>query len=58
MAIAREPKPTVAIGRQQLLGLLAQSIRDEVEERPLSPIAVLLVLGLFTALFVAIIKVS
>lgn len=56
MTSERETKPTVAINRQLLLGLLAQSMTDEVEERPLSPLVVLLVLGLFAALFLSIVN--
>lgn len=57
MTSERETKPTVAMRRDVLLGLVAQTAPDEREEE-LSVMAVLFVIALFAALFVAIIKVS
>ena len=56
MTSEREDQPTVAMNRQLLLGLLAESLMPEYEERPASPIAILFVLALLTSLFVAIVK--
>jgi hypothetical protein len=52
----REAKPTVAMRREQLLDLVAQTIPDE--DGNISPIAVLAVIALFVGLFVAIVAVS
>jgi hypothetical protein len=52
----REEKPTVAMRKDQLLGLVAQTIPDE--DGNISPIAVLAVIAMFVGLFVAIVGVS
>jgi hypothetical protein len=58
----REEKETVAMRREELLGLVAQTIPDEDEDEQddeqISPIAVLAVIGAFIGLFVAIVQVS
>jgi hypothetical protein len=56
----REEKETVAMRREELLGLVAQTIPDEDEQddERISPIAVLAVIGAFIGLFVAIVQVS
>lgn len=58
MTSERDNKPTVAMSREVILGLIAQSITVDDEERNASPIAILFVIGLFAALFVAIVKLS
>ena len=52
----REEKPTVAMRKDQLLGLIAETIPDE--DGNISPIAVLAVVAMFVGLFVAIVQVS
>ena len=52
----REQKPTVAMRKEQLLDLVAQTIPDE--DGNISPIAVLAVVAMFVGLFVAIVGVS
>jgi hypothetical protein len=58
----REEKETVAMRREELLGLVAQTIPDEDEDEQddeqISPIAVLAVIGAFIGLFVTIVQVS
>jgi hypothetical protein len=56
----REEKETVAMRREDLLGLVAKTIPDDDEDddERISPIAVLAVIGMFVGLFVAIVQVS
>ena len=52
----REDKPTVAMPREELLGLVAQTVPDDSPS--VSPIAVIAVVAMFVGLFVAIVQVS
>jgi hypothetical protein len=52
----REEKPTVAMRKDELLGLVAQTRPEEDEN--VSPIAVIAVIAMFVGLFVAIVGVS
>jgi len=52
---ARDEKPTVAMPREELLGLVGQTVPQEGR---ISVIAVIAVVAMFVGLFVAIVKVS
>jgi hypothetical protein len=52
----REDKPTVAMRREELLGLVAQTVPEQ--DGSVSPIAVIAIVAMFVGLFVAIIQVS
>lgn len=56
MTSEHEDKPTVAMPRDELLGLLAQTMPEQ--ESGISPIAVIAVVAMFVGLFVAIVHVS
>ena len=67
-------RPTAAIPRDQLLGLVKQtsslpaphviargsrpSIEQQVEDEGVSPLAVLAVIGVFVALFIAVVQLN
>jgi hypothetical protein len=56
VTLDRDEKPTVAMRREDLMGLVAQTVPDEAPG--VSPIAVIAIVAMFVGLFVAIVQVS